>query len=84
MKYMINYDLNKAGKNYDGLHEVIRSFPYYHALDSGWFIKTTLSAQQVYDKLAPKIDADDYLLVSEVNANRQGYLKPTAWEFLNS
>jgi hypothetical protein len=63
--YLIGYDLNKSGKNYDGLIDKIKEIPtlWWHHLDSTWIIKTDQSAVQVRDQLKPYLDSDDELLV---------------------
>lgn len=74
VKILIGYDLNKAGKNYDGLIDAIKkNFPtYWHCLDSTWIVETTLSPVQVRDSLKSFLDSDDELLVVELG-------KSAAW-----
>ena len=80
---LVSYDLNKQGKDYDGLYKVLKSAPdWWHYLDSCWLLKTKLSAQQWFDKLKPHIDEDDYLLVIDVGKDRQGWLTKDAWEWI--
>jgi len=63
--YMIGYDLNKAGKNYDGLIAKIQeiSAGYWHLLDSTWLIGHAGKADVIRDALCPYVDDDDELLV---------------------
>lgn len=63
--YLIGYDLNKAGQNYEDLIDKIKStFNYWwHHLDSTWIVKTDLQAVQIRDLLMPHIDSNDELLV---------------------
>lgn len=76
--YMVGYDLNKAGKNYDGLIEKIKELAkgYWHHLDSTWLISTDHTAEQVRNSLKPFLDSDDELLVCAVSA-------PGAWHGIN-
>lgn len=84
MVYLITYDLNKAGKNYDGLYKAIRAFGNpWHYLDSTWLIETKYSATQVYNQLAKEVDKDDYLFVVKVSQDYQGWLVQAAWDWLN-
>ena len=84
--YMITYDLNKPGQNYDKLYEAIQAASSYntwmHYLDSTWFIQSTLSTKQVFEKLEPHIDKNDNLLVMEVKNNYYGRLPKDAWDYL--
>lgn len=80
--YAISYDLNKQDKNYDGLYETIKNFNYYHVMDSVWFIKTNFTAQEIYDKLKPQIDNNDFLFISEINSNYYGFLNKDVWNWL--
>lgn len=62
--YLISYDLNKSGKNYETLIAEIKKFgTWWHHLDSTWIVKSDLTAVQIRDKLSPLIDSDDELLV---------------------
>lgn len=46
--YNVSYDLNKAGKDYAGLHaELKNTFEWYHLLDSTWLLYTSESAYQI-------------------------------------
>ena len=84
--YMITYDLNKPGQNYDKLYEAIKKCSsnntWMHYLDSTWFIKTNLSTKQVFENLEPYIDKNDNILVMEVKNNYYGRLPNKAWEYL--
>ncbi len=62
---MVGYDLNKAGKNYDGLIEKIKqiSSDWWHHLDSTWLIVHGGNSVTIRDALNPYIDKDDELLV---------------------
>jgi len=70
--YMIGYDLNKAGKNYNGLIERIKEISngYWHHLDSTWLIGSAGTAGTIRDALYPYLDGDDELVV--VLLARQG------------
>lgn len=81
-KYCITYDLNKSDKNYEGLYEAIRNFDYFHVMDSVWFIKTNFTVTEIYNKLKPQIDSNDYLFISEITSNYYGYLNKDVWNWL--
>ena len=62
--YLIGYDLMKQGQDYDALVEEIKKIgDWWHCLDSTWIVKTNLDSQQIRDRLIPKIDNNDRLLV---------------------
>lgn len=80
--YVVSYDLNKTGKDYKGVFEVLKSFGYCKYLDSTWLISTNLTASQVWDKLEPHIDKDDCLLIIKVTAEYHGWLPTEAWDWI--
>jgi len=63
--YLIGYDLNKKGKDYDGLIAKIKEISngYWHHLDSTWLIGHAGGAKVIRDALRPFLDNDDELLV---------------------
>ncbi|WP_242916334.1 hypothetical protein [Pontibacter liquoris] len=64
--YLIGYDLNKSGQNYDALINRIKEISsiWWHNLDSTWIIKSNSSAKDIRDDLKLYIDANDELLVA--------------------
>lgn len=69
--YMIGYDLNKAGKNYQALIDKIEEIAdgYFHHLDSTWLIGFSGDAKAIAESLVPLIDNDDELLVVKLAKN---------------
>lgn len=62
--YMIGYDLNKKGQDYDSLIEAIKTYgTYWHCLDSTWLVKADGAAIDIVNYLSQFIDANDELLV---------------------
>lgn len=88
MIYLITYELNNKNKDYAGLYDSIKSFgTWWHYIDSTWLIETTLSANQITDKLRPYIDSNlDYMFVVKIDktADRQGWLPEKAWEWIRN
>lgn len=81
--YIVNYDLKKQGKDYEGLNKTLKTaHTWWHYLDSCWLIKTGLSADQWADKLKQHLDIDDYLLIVEAGSDRQGRLPKKAWDWI--
>lgn len=84
MIYAINYDLKQPGQNYEELHKAIKALgAWWHYLDSTWLVDTTLSAKEVWDRLAPHVDKNDSVLVIGVTRQYSGWLPPKAWEWIN-
>lgn len=85
MIYAINYDLKKPGQDYADLHEAIKSCGnWWHYLGSTWLVDTTMSAQGVWQKLAPHVDKNDSVLVVGVTREYQGWLSQDAWAWINT
>jgi hypothetical protein len=62
--YLIGYDLNKSGQEYETLIEEIKKLgTWWHCLDSTWIIKANSSTSIVRDHLKKIIDNNDELLV---------------------
>lgn len=82
MVYVVSYDLNKSDKDYNDLYKVLKKYSYIHYLDSTWLIETSESSTQIYDKLKPYIDKNDYILVIQAQNNYWGWLPNDAWDWL--
>ncbi len=73
MVYNISYDLNEPGQDYDELYETIEDLgDWIHPLDSTWLVSTSLSAEEIRDKLEIVVDDTDALLVTKATT-------PGAW-----
>ncbi len=65
--YMIGYDLNRPGQNYEELEDAIKSLgTWWHNLDSTWIVMTGMSAAEIRDNLSSHIDRNDKLLVAQL------------------
>lgn len=87
MVYFITYDLNKAGKDYEGVYQAIKDSSEFwcHYWDSSWLIKSNLqTADAIFEKIKPHLDKDDRCLVVEVKNNKQGWLEKKQWDFIDS
>ena len=67
--YMVTYDLNAPGKNYEPLITAITKYTHCKALKSAFFIDTSESAVTIRDKLKTLIDANDSLYVVKLSGN---------------
>lgn len=74
--YIISYDLNNPGQDYNDLINKIKSFPYYsHFQKSNFLIKSTLTAKEIYNQLSIYLDDSDLIFISELTSyNHYGSL----------
>lgn len=76
--YLVGYDLNKAGQNYDNLTnkivELAGNNGWWHQLDSTFLIKTNATAMSTAKSLTPYIDSNDELLVVRVTDDAAWYI----------
>lgn len=86
MVYMITYDLNSQGQNYDDVIKAIKdsSRSWCSYWKSSYLIKSDLSSNQISDKISPHLDSNDRLIIVECanNGNYQGWLSKKQWEFI--
>ena len=87
MVYLITYDLNKTDKDYGGVFKAIKDEStgvWCHYWDSSWLIKSSLSVNDVFEKIKPHLDSNDRCLVIEVKNNKQGWLTKEQWDYINN
>lgn len=87
MVYLITYDLNEPGQNYDKIIQAIKdvSVCSYSYWKSSYLIKSHLkTANEVFSKIKPYLDVNDRAFVAEVNNNKQGWLTKEQWDFINN
>jgi len=82
MKYLITYDLNRPGQDYEDLINAIKVYENIHVMQSVWFISTDEKAEEIYQYFKNYLDKNDNIFICEINSNRQGYLNKKYWEFL--
>ncbi|WP_256815572.1 hypothetical protein [Cytobacillus sp. Bac17] len=83
--YLITYDLNSPGQDYNKLYEEIKSFgESNHNMESIWFVKTNLTPKTMNERLKAKMDKNDFLFISEVTKNYYGFAPKTMWDWLSS
>jgi len=68
MSYLISYDLNSPGQNYNDLYEAINNLgSCWHCLDSTWILDINKPAVDIRNALTPYIDSNDKLLVVKLS-----------------
>lgn len=83
MILLITIDKNTFLKNYDALHNsIMTADKWWHHMNNTWLIKTDLTPTEWYNKLHHFITVKDRLMIIEVKANYQGWLKQEAWDWL--
>nr|WP_298994837.1 hypothetical protein [uncultured Allomuricauda sp.] len=69
--FLIGYDLNKSGQDYETLIEQIKNLGnWWHCLDSTFIVKSLSTAASIRDHLKKFIDSNDELLI--VGLTREG------------
>ena len=85
MIFLIAYDIDEDKRDYENLYRKIRSLGgWMHFIDSAWLVSSNRrSADRIADELIKLIDKeDDYLIVTEITTNNQGWLPDEAWAWL--
>lgn len=81
---LVTYDLKTPGRDYASLHESIKqSTKWWHYLESTWVIATNETVREVSERLRPKIDSNDRLLIVDMTGREvRGWLPRKAWDWL--
>lgn len=81
--FVVSYDLNNPGQNYDDLYKAIRSIgSWWHYLDSTWLVSTNLTAKNIYDRLSPHLDSNDRILIIEAGKNWHARINDQAYQWI--
>ncbi len=81
--YSISYDLNRPGQKYEDLYEAIESYINCKIMKSHYLVYTNENANQIYNRLKPYLDDNDYIFISEVTSNMGGWLYTIACDWIN-
>ncbi|HEY9676087.1 MAG TPA: hypothetical protein V6D11_31885 [Waterburya sp.] len=83
---LVTYDLNSPGQKYQRVIRAIQSMGQScHCMESTWLLRTSMSAQQVANRLRQQLDVNDNLLVIPVNPlSLEGQLPQQACNWINS
>lgn len=82
--YMITYDLNSPGQNYDDVIKTIKdsSLAWCSYWESSYLIKTNLTPDSIMTNIKPYLDNGDKFIVIEVKNNYSGWLTEKQWKFI--
>ena len=83
-KILISYDLLKPNKDYQKLHDYIKSFEKWaKPLESLWVVMTGKAYDKVRDELKQHVDENDKLLVVDITGDSAAWFnlpeKVTRW-----
>jgi hypothetical protein len=83
---LVAYQLKTVGKDYAPFHDTVQKTAngWCHYIDNVWIVNTHLTAHQFAEKLYPHMTKDDWLLVTRISAEYQGWLPKDAWDWLNT
>ena len=81
--YLVTYQFKGQAGTYTALFETLKSFgEWWHFIDGSWIVMTDQTAQQIYDRLKPTLDANINILIFELGHDRQGWLPQKAWDWI--
>lgn len=82
--YLITYDLNAKGQNYEKVIETIKncSVAWYSAWKSSYLVKSSMTVKQINDAITQYLDGNDTLFVIEVKDNYNGRLEEPDWDVI--
>ncbi|GAB3801428.1 hypothetical protein [Virgibacillus kimchii] len=80
--YLITYDLNSPGQNYEDLYETIKSFgDWAHYLTSTWFVYTSLDKKEMSERITSQTDSNDSHVIIPVS-DYYGRADNELWDWL--
>ena len=84
--YMITYDLNEPGQDYDGVISAIKessSGKWCSYWKSSYLIQSNLTANEIISKIQPHLTHNDKLIVIQVTSHYQGWLGKEQWDYIS-
>lgn len=85
MIYMITYDLNFTGQNYEDVIKAIKDCStgkWCSYWKSSYLIQSLKTADQIQNAIKPYLDTNDRVLVIKVVNNYQGWLSQDQWDYI--
>lgn len=82
--YIISYDLDEPGQEYEQVKKIIESFggAYIKIQESVWLVRTSLSPEDMCTQLQQAMDKNDSLFICELINNYQGLASKETWTFI--
>lgn len=63
--------------------ELQRTHQWRRCNDSLWLLYTPESAHDIWRRIRGLIDDSDYALIAELGKDRQGWMRPSDWNWIN-
>jgi len=83
--YSVSYDLRGPHGDYAGMFEELQKSPSCcHCLESTWLVRTTETAQQVYNRLRRHLHPNDMVLVTQIEREYSGWMRESVWDWIAS
>ena len=84
--YIIAYDLNKPGQDYDRIEKLISKLPTHsRILRSTWFVKSKRTAQEIFDLLEPALDRNEGIFIARIDLPLCAWhLKPSIDQWIDA
>lgn len=82
--YLVTYDLNNPGQNYEDVRKVIESLDGWAKLsESSYAVESSLSEIAIYKKFEPHLDKNDQLYVIGLHQPWMGQGDPAVNQWLD-
>lgn len=85
--YLVKYQLNKPGKNYDELYAALKQYDYIRdpSLHSAWFVSSNSSAHDVSNYIRPHMDQNDDVFVTRLRSGEYaGWIHKDIWPWITA
>jgi len=83
--FVVTHELRVKNKDYSGFYTELQNTKFWwHHLESTWLLYTNETAEDIFNRLAPYIDNQDYILIIEAGRDRYGWLPKKAWEWIDA
>ncbi len=63
---LVTYDLKAPGRNYQPVHDYLKTFTYCKGMESVWLLDTPTSPTVIRDTLKTKVDSNDKVFVVRI------------------
>jgi hypothetical protein len=83
--YIVTYQLSFLRNRAPLIEELQHSPGWWHYLDNTWLIHTGETAEQLYNRIAPKFFQNELFLIVQItpDAVLHGWLPNEAWDWIN-
>ena len=66
MIVLVTYDLRAPGRNYQPVHDFLRTFNYCKSMESVWLLDTVTPVPTIRDRLKALVDKNDSVFVTRI------------------